>query len=69
MSDKLESLYRIKIEAQLLQNNRSSPDIGEVLAVQAEIDRLVELFYAECRGLVGTEEYHQARGISIVFCA
>ncbi|MDD2672318.1 MAG: hypothetical protein PHG91_02875 [Syntrophales bacterium] len=39
-----------------------SPDIGEVLAVQAEAERIVEQFYQENADIVGAEDIDRARG-------
>ncbi len=56
-----EFLLEIKISALLLQNNRGSAHLGEILLVQAEIDDLVDRFYEGVQDLVSADQYEKAK--------
>lgn len=57
----LPFLLEIKMSALLLQNNRGSAHLGEILLVQAEIDELVDRFYQGVRDLVSPDQYEKAK--------
>ncbi len=58
---KLAFLNRIKLSALLLQNNRQSSHLGETMLVQADIDDLVDEFFAGCGECLTPDQYEKAK--------
>ncbi len=61
MKARIEFLNRIKLDALLLLNNRNSSYPGEALLVQADIENLVEEFFAGCGDLLSPCERDRAK--------
>ncbi len=61
MDDKLSELNSIRITAIFLQSSLSSPNIGEVVVVQAELDALIDSFQSAYSDFVTAEEIETSR--------
>jgi len=61
MDDKLSELNNIRITAIFLHSSLSSPNIGEVVVAQAEIDALIDSFQSAYSGFVTDEEIETSR--------
>ncbi len=61
MDDKLSELNSIRITAIFLQSSLSSPNIGEVVVVQAELDALIDSFQSTYSDFVTGDEIETSR--------
>ncbi len=61
MEEKLNELNRIRISAIFLHSSLSSPNIGEVMVAQAELDSLIDSFHSSYADCVTGEEIETAR--------
>lgn len=57
----IDELNRVRITAIFLQSSLSSPNIGEVVVAQAEIDNLIDNFQSAFSELVTGEDIEKAR--------
>jgi len=61
MDDKINELNKIRITAIFLHSSLASPNIGEVVVAQTELDSLIDSFQSLCSDFVTDEEIKTAR--------
>lgn len=61
MDEKLNELTKIRITAIFLHSSLSSPNIGEVIVAQAELDSLLDEFHVSYAEFVTPDEIDNAR--------
>lgn len=61
MNEKINELNKFRITAIFLHNSLSSPNVGEVVVAQAELDSLIDGFQSLYSEFVTDEEIKTAR--------
>jgi hypothetical protein len=59
--EKIKELDKIRISAIFLHSSLSSPNIGEVIVAQAEIDGLIDTFQSEYAEYISGDQIETAR--------